>query len=277
MGTVRPLVGQDVPGLLALIDRDPVKHCFLESRVAVAGLDPYRLGGEVWGFVRGSRIESALYYGANLIPVETTPIARSAFADRLRRQPRRCSSFVGDADEVLDLWRLLEPSWGAAREVRMEQPLLVLAGEPHVTPDLDVRCATMDDLDVLFPACVDMFTEEVGVSPLAGGAGSMYRARIADLIREGRAFVRIVEGTVEFKAEVGAASGRACQVQGVWVAPHLRGRGLSEPGMAAVTLFARRDIAPVVSLYVNAYNAAARTCYARVGFHEHGTFATVLF
>ena len=57
-----------------------------------------------------------------------------------------------------------------------------------------------------------------------------------------------------FKAEVGSVTSHACQVQGVWVRPELRGRGLAETGMAAVVVEAARSIAPVVSLYVNDYN-----------------------
>lgn len=277
MGVVRPLVGSDINELLPLFDRDPVAHCFIEGRTRIAGLDPYRLGGEVWGYQRGDALESAFYYGANLVPIETTAAARAAFADHVRRMPRRCSSIVGNADEVLDLWRLLEPAWGPAREVRDEQLLLVHDREPVVESDPLVRYATIADVDVLFPACVDMFSEEVGVSPLAGGAGTLYRARVSDLVRERRSFVRLAGDTVEFKAEVGAASARACQIQGVWVPPHLRGRGLSVGGMAAVVRAAQRDIAPVVSLYVNSYNTPARKSYAQVGFHRHGTFATILF
>jgi len=277
VAVVRPLVGSDIDGLIPLFDRDPVAHCFVEGRTRLVGLDPYRLGGEVWGFLRGDIVESALYYGANLVPVETTPAARVAFADHARRTPRRCSSIVGNAEEVLDLWRLLEPAWGPAREVRSDQLLLVHDREPLVEADPLVRYATLADVDTLFPACVEMFSEEVGVSPLAGGAGSMYRARVADLVREGRSFIRLTGDTVEFKAEVGAVSTRVCQVQGVWVPPHLRGRGISLGGMASMVRAAQRDIAPVVSLYVNNYNTAARKCYSRVGFVRHGTFATVLF
>jgi predicted GNAT family acetyltransferase len=47
--------------------------------------------------------------------------------------------------------------------------------------------------------------------------------------------------------------------------------------MAAVVEAARRDIAPIVSLYVNDFNVAARRSYERVGFREVGTFASVLF
>jgi predicted GNAT family acetyltransferase len=80
-----------------------------------------------------------------------------------------------------------------------------------------------------------------------------------------------------FKAEVGAATKTACQVQGVWVEPSLRGRGLSAPGMAAVVASCLRDVAPTVSLYVNDFNAPARRAYERVGFAEVGCFASILF
>jgi hypothetical protein len=231
----------------------------------------------VWGYVDEGRLVSVLYAGANLVPVESTAAARAAFADRARRVGRRCSSIVGPRSEVLDLWRLLEPAWGPAREVRARQPLMVIDEPTRTSPDPGVQVVTEDELDVLLPACVAMFTEEVGVSPLAGGAGPAYRARIAEIVRSGRAFARIEDGRVVFKAEVGAATERACQVQGVWVDPVDRGRGLSVPGMAAVVELARASIAPVVSLYVNDYNHAARKAYLRVGFREVGSFATVLF
>ena len=59
--------------------------------------------------------------------------------------------------------------------------------------------------------------------------------------------------------------------------PELRGRGHASRGMAAVVAFARRTLAPVVSLYVNDFNAPARAAYRSVGFTEVGTFMSVLF
>jgi predicted GNAT family acetyltransferase len=277
VGSVRPVTAVDLGAVRSLLAADPVVNCFVASRVRVAGVDPWRLGGDMLGYFTGAGLQSVVYCGANLVPVGTTPAARSAFADRLRMIGRRCSSFVGPADEVLDLWRLLEPAWGSARDVRSRQPLLVIDGEPAVDPDPLVREATMADLDVLVPACIDMFTVEVGVSPGAGGSSSAYRARIAEMVSSGRSFVRIEDGIVVFKAEVGAVADTVCQVQGVWVDPRFRGRGLSQSGMAAVVRLSRERIVPTVSLYVNDYNTAARKAYRGVGFREHGTFATVLF
>lgn len=277
IGLVRPLTASDFTPLMRLLDAQPVVNCFVASRVRVAGVDPWRLGGDIWGYVTSAGLESVVYCGANLVPIATTAQSRSAFADRLRSIGRRCSSFVGPADEVLDLWRLLEASWGPAREVRARQPLLVIDQAPAVAPDPRVRRATMADIDVLVPACVEMFTAEVGVSPVVGGGGSAYRARISEIVQAGRSFVRIDDGVVVFKAEVGAVAGDVCQVQGVWVDPAYRGRGLSVSGMAAVVEQVRAGISPVVSLYVNDYNTAARKSYARVGFAEESAFATVLF
>jgi predicted GNAT family acetyltransferase len=132
-------------------------------------------------------------------------------------------------------------------------------------------------MDVIMPACVAMFTEEVGVSPLAGDGGLLYQARVAELVSTGRAFARIEDGEVVFKAEIGAVTRHTCQIQGVWVAPRQRGKRLSETGMAAVLHYALHDVAPVASLYVNDFNAPARAAYHRVGFREVGAFMSVLF
>ena len=277
VGYVRQLTSADLGPLESLLRADPVSNCFLDARVRGAGLDPWRLGGDIWGYLDDDALHSVVYVGANLVPVGTTPAARAGLADRLRMSPRRCSSFVGDREEVLDLLRLLEPAWGPAREVRDDQRLLVMDADATIPHDPNVRMATLADLDVLLPACVDMFTEEVGISPVRGGGGRAYRDRVAEIVRAGRSFVRIVDGRIEFKAEIGAATPDACQVQGVWVAPELRGRGMSVPAMASVIRLARSAISPTVSLYVNAFNTPAMRSYASVGFRPYGHFATVLF
>jgi uncharacterized protein len=276
--TTRVLEPSELPAALAILESEPVTNAFVTSRVQVAGLDPWRLGGEMWGWYADGRLRSLCYSGANLVPICATPEAIRAFADRARRAGRRCSSIVGPAEPTTQLWRLLEPSWGPAREVRPNQPLMVTEGpSADVAPDPLVRRIGKEDLETLMPACVAMFTEEVGISPLAGDGGLLYQARVAELVTSGRSFARIDDGKVVFKAEIGAATPRACQIQGVWVAPEYRGRRLSETGMAAVLRYALADVAPIVSLYVNDYNTAARRAYARVGFRETGAFMSVLF
>ncbi|OKK09172.1 GCN5 family acetyltransferase [Streptomyces sp. CB02488] len=276
--TTRVLEPSDLGAALAVLESEPVANAFVTSRVQIAGLDPWRLGGEMWGWYANGRLRSLCYSGANLVPICAGPEAVRAFADRARRAGRRCSSIVGPAEPTAQLWRLLEPGWGPAREVRANQPLMV-ADSPaaEVAPDRLVRRVRKDEMDILMPACIAMFTEEVGISPLAGDGGLLYQARVAELIAAGRSFARIEDGKVVFKAEIGATTSQACQIQGVWVAPEFRGRGYSETGMAAVLRHALTEVAPIVSLYVNDYNTPARKSYSRIGFREVGAFMSVLF
>jgi hypothetical protein len=178
---------------------------------------------------------------------------------------------------VTVLWDGLESVWGPARELRMRQPLMATSAYSAVDVDTAVRRVRPDELELLLPASIAMFTEEVGVSPVMGDGGALYRARVRELIADGRAFARFDGDRVVFKAEVGAVTKGVCQLQGVWVEPSLRGRGLSVAGMAAVVAACLRDIAPAVSLYVNDFNLPARRAYERVGFAEVGSFASVLF
>ena len=274
---VRVLDDRDAPAVLGVLNSDPVANVFVQSRVEAVGLQPWRLGAEMWGHHIDGRLVGLCYAGANLVPVAGDEDAVRAFADRARRQGRRCSSIVGAAELVAPLWRLLEPTWGPARDVRPRQPLMVTDTEPAELPDPLVRPVRPEEVDLLLPASIAMFTEEVGVSPVAGDGGSLYRARVSELVHLGRSFARIEDGRVLFKAEVGAATAAACQIQGVWVDPVRRGQGLSIGGMAAVVAACRASVAPVVSLYVNDFNMAARRAYERVGFRDVGTFMSVLF
>jgi len=276
----RVLDAEDETAVRELLGTDPVAACMLAGRIETHGTAPASLGAPLWGLSTGRRLDAVCLAGGNLIPFARPGVeaqAAAAFAERARRAGRRCSTIVGPAASVLPLWELLAPSWGPAREVRARQPLLAIEGPPTVLPDPRVRPVRSAELDVLLPAAVAMFTEEVGVSPVRIDGGAAYRARVAELVRAGQSLAWIEDGQVLFKADVGAVSRAACQVQGVWVAPQFRGQGIGQRGTAAVVEYARTTIAPIVSLYVNDYNTAARSAYQRVGFAEVGTYASILF
>ena len=177
----RLLDDRDRGAVRAVLDADPVATCMVAARVELAGLDPWRLGGEMWAF--GSRFDGLCFSGANLVPLHGGKQALRGFADRARRHGRGCSSIVGRAELVLPLWDDLSGHWSPPREVRADQPLMVLAGPPAIAPDPHVRPVRIEELDRYLPAAVAMFTEEVGVDPRPGDGGVGYRARVAELVR----------------------------------------------------------------------------------------------
>jgi uncharacterized protein len=274
---VRPLGVADLQDFLELTGRDPVVNVFADYRARTTSLEPRWLGGEVWGRFEDGRLRAACHVGANLVPVQADEDDARAFAERALARGRTVSTIVGPHDAVRAFWDAVSPSWGTPRELRWEQPHLEIGTDPLVAPDAQVRRTTREDMDQLYPACVAMYTEEVGLSPELGGGSDLYRARVTQLVSRGWSFARFDEGRLVFKAEVACASPYAAQVQGVWVPPERRGEGLAAAGMAAVVDLVRRDVAPTVSLYVNEWNQPARRAYERVGFVETARFSTIMF
>ncbi len=273
---VRPLSLSDRDDALAVCARDVPSGVFVAARViegARAGSLSSVLGHRVDG-----ELTSVCWASANVVPVGTTPESRAAFADRMRRWRGRCASVFGPRDEVEDLWSLLQPSWGAPRTIRSRQPLLVADRPPSslgVELDPRVRPARAADLDLVLPAAEHMFTAEIGYPPYTGSDRG-YRASLAALISRGHTYVVVHDDEVIFKTDVGSLALGCAQLQGVWLAPRLRGRGLSVPMLASVLEQVMLGPAPLVTLYVNDYNEAARATYERLGFREVGDFATVL-
>ena len=311
-GRVRLLTDADTPALAALARRDPVANVFVESLLE-AGRRAGPRGGAGGTLFLGvpedpdaaapaGALRAAAWVGSNVVPVVPPGRAEStatdddaaALAAAVVGLRRRLGSVYGPAAAVLTIGRALRTAGHRPRSVREEQPLLVAGERPAVAPLPDVVPAGPRDYDRVLPASAAMFEEELGFSPFLGGA-QQYRERVRGLIASGRVF--IVPGDaptpgvpapdaptpgagarppLRFKADVGVLSSRCAQIQGVWMHPEHRGRGLAAGAMAAVVGLARRH-APVVSLYVNAYNTAALRTYARVGFERVGTFATVLY
>jgi predicted GNAT family acetyltransferase len=271
---VRLLGDTDVAEVRRLLDATPYAAAQVAERISSGGLAWWRHEARIFGY--GRRLSSVCWVGANVVPVLASVPAATAFAELMAGEPRGCSSIVGSADAVLAMWERLVPHWGQARDVRGCQPLLATDRPATVRPDPQVRLVRLDEVAALYPAAVAMYTEEVGVPPAADGDPS-YHDRVLDLVRARRAYASFVNGRVVFKAEVAVVTRHTAQIQGVWVDPRWRGRGLATGGMAAVVDDVLRRVAPTVSLYVNDYNEPARRAYARCGFREVGTFATVLF
>ena len=269
----RVSVVRDIMAVRRVLDEDPVAACMVAARVAEHGIGPSAIGGELW--TRRRADESLCYAGANLIPLRGSTGDLNAFADKAMSQARRCSSLVGRSELVLPMWQRLEHVWGPARDVRAHQPLMALSSAPACAIDPGVRPVRVDELDAYLVAAIDMFIGEVGIDPRAGDGGRGYRRRVAGLIAAGRAWARFERGQVVFKAEVGAQSPAVGQIQGVWVHPDWRGRGIGTTGTAALAA-AVVGSGRIASLYVNGFNTVARAAYARIGFSEVGSFATVL-
>lgn len=273
---IRPVGLDERDEALALCARDLAANVFVAARIVEGALDSRF--GTLLGHHRDGALDALCWASANVVPVATTDDSTAAFADRIRKWRNRCASILGPAEVVEPLWSALEPAWAPARAVRGNQPLMGTRTPPSsigVPLDPRVRPARPNEVDLVLPAATHMFTREIGYPPYSGSSRS-YRAALLALIEQGHTYVIVEDGRVVFKADIGSAALGCAQVQGVWLAPDLRGQGLSVPAMAAVVEQVMADLAPYVTLYVNDFNIPARATYRRIGMTDIGTFSTIL-
>lgn len=259
-----------------ILDANPVRNCFVASRLDLGLLNA---GGQsqLWGYPSHDPY-ALLHVGTNLVPVNTDERARAAFVEDLGRW-RSFISMVGPDDEVLPLWDALQSRWGEhyrrARVVRPRQ-LVMARSEPCEHAGHPGLChPTAETFESYFAAAAAMYAEELLEDPLKTNALG-YRTYVRSLVQRGRAYAIVDGREVLFKADVGAVSDRVAQIQGVWVRPDLRGRGLATSGMAAVTNAIVSE-GLIASLYVNDFNAPAIGAYRSCGYEQVATFASVLF
>lgn len=283
---------QHTSWLKSLLALNPCENVYLIALLEVTGTA--QIGspaGTLLGIFDGDRPVAAYWVGGNIIPVAATPGTNQALADKLNSDGRYSCSLIGARSIILDLQSRL--NWGRPRGVRDRQPLLAISSDPQIEPDEAVSLVTLEQLSAVFAASVDMFTNEVGFSPLEGGQAS-YLARVRSIIRGKNCFARISDTLpqggavggwpatnqaeqVLFKADIGIRSPRIVQVQGVWVHPEVRQQGLGAAGMAALVAQTRAAGHTTVSLYANDFNEVALRMYTRVGFEQVGTFATIMY
>lgn len=272
-----PLGDRDLADLRRLLDADPIVNAVVAARVRAAGtLHPAGLGGTMLGARRDGELTGAAYSGGNLLPVGGGAAEWAAIAAYAAARPRLCTAVVGLSEAVSAMWPVLGRRWATVRAVRHEQPLLMLDSLPAVDGDPAVRPVGHDRLERYLAAAAAMFAEELGVSPHVSPGSAAFRARVTDLVAGGRAFAGVdFRGQVTFKADLAAVSEHTCQIQGVWVRPDLRGRGLGTAALATVVGHGLK-LAPTVSLYVNDFNLPARRMYAKLGMRQVATLSTVL-
>lgn len=291
----RGLLGRDIEVIpeadraevLALYQDYPQAYAPIIAQIHEVGL----VGTSTFvGLRQHQQLQAVVNLNGNVMPVVRTGCQGTALWHALIPMPRRCAAIVGENGAVVDFWNVVRRSWGPARDERFGQILLAAAtgaGAPvasaldppvrgatkYVT---DLRYAVMADLVALWQPSIDMFTQEVGVSPLVGTSAASYRARLATLIRNQRIVLCLDELGIVFKAELAAITNSTAQVQGVWVRPDRRNQGIGSFAMRQLRLLAA-DRAPNVSLYVNNYNLAALHSYQNAGFEPVHQVATIHF
>jgi ribosomal protein S18 acetylase RimI-like enzyme len=248
--------------ILEFCGEDPIERVFLED-VARRGL------GRFVGLRERGQLRALCHVGANVVP---SGAGVAALAGRVAKgEPRM---LVGEERAVSELWEAARDALPEPLEDRPGQPVYVLE-EPPAAGESGLRPARLDDLELLVRASAAAYEEEVGVDAF-GRDPALFEWRTRVQIEEGRSWLWREGMDILFKAEASAWTGRAVQLQQVWVDPGLRRRGYAKRGLADLCrlLLART---PAVCLFVRPENAPAIGLYERIGMRRTITYRSLIF
>ncbi|HEX7315097.1 MAG TPA: GNAT family N-acetyltransferase [Pyrinomonadaceae bacterium] len=218
------------------------------------------------------RLEGVALVGHAVYVAADTSRSLKAFAQIAQRQ-QNAHMILGEESTVSRFWKHYAPAGQAprvfSREMLFEQRWPVSAPEPVA----GLRPATLDDLMLVMPVHAAMAYEESGVNPIDVDLHG-FRMRCARRIEHGRVWVLVEDGDLLFKADIASETPECVYLEGVYVDPASRKKGL---GLRCLAQLGRAMLerAKCVSALVNEQNIAAQALFNKAGYKLRGRYDTV--
>jgi hypothetical protein len=180
---------------------------------------------------------------------------------------------MGEVDAVEQFWNHYADEGQEMRRACREL-LFELRQAMEVPEEVgELRRANLSDLDQIVPVQAAMAEFESGINPFEVDPEG-FRARCARRIDIGRTWVLEENGKLVFKADIQADTPDVIYLEGVWVAPAERGKGLGRKCMRQLC----RDLltrSKSVCLLVNEDSKRAHTFYRMCNFKLRGVYDSI--
>jgi len=219
-------------------------------------------------------LEGVALIGHSVLFEALTERAVEAFAAIARRE-HSAHLLMGEHNAVQRFW-----NYYAACEQSPRQTCPVLYLQRRGSFDerqqvLGLRPATTEDLEQVVRAQAGMALATSGVDPLKKDPIG-FRERYQRRIDKQRVWVLMKNGRLVFKLDVIADTPKAAYIEGVYVNPKERGKGLGQRCLAEVgnILLQHTD---ALNLFIETEDTRTRSFYSRLGFEIAGQYDLLYF
>jgi uncharacterized protein len=272
-GTTRQLKAgceEEVLGFLA--DR-PVHTAMMAGFIRDNGLvSPLNRGSFYAHRDEDGRLEGVALIGHIILIDARTERAISALARVACGQPH-VSKIAGEQEVVVRFWDYYRDTKHVThyrqRDLLFERRW---SQRPYKTV-CGLRLATPEDLPLVMTAHVRMAEEILGINLLAADAEG-FRLRCARRIEQGRVWVWVRDGQLIFKAEVIANTPEAIYIEGVYVEPEERGKGIGTACLMQVSSELMTQT-QAICLLASEDNPVAQRLFRSAGYTVTSCYETV--
>jgi ribosomal protein S18 acetylase RimI-like enzyme len=221
-----------------------------------------------------NRVEGVALVGHTILFEAFSDRAVQAFATLARRESSP-HLLMGEHNAVERFWKYYAANDASPRLVC---PITFLQRREPFAEQANVeglRLATGEDLEQVVRAQASMAFETSGVDPLKKDPVG-FRQRYLRRIDKKRVWVVIQHGRLIFKTDVIADTPQASYIEGVYVRPDERGKGV---GHRYVTALGRilLERSNAIYLFVESKDTRAKSFYSKLGFTVSGQYDLLYF
>ena len=260
--------------VLEFLSRRPLHNVMLIGLIMDNGLVSPLNRGTFYGCRnRAGELEGVALIGHATLMETTTDRALAEFAN-VATQHTSTHMIMGESCRVREFWSYYADGGQQLRKALGEHLMELRFPFAALAEVSGLRRATPEDIDLIMPVHAQMAFEESGVNPLETDPVG-FKTRCLRRIAMGRTWVWIESGELIFKADIVSDTPAVVYLEGVWLNPEYRSKGLGSRCLLQMTKqLLSNNPAASVCVFVNEENAAAVRFYERVGFKDRGIFDT---
>ena len=231
-----PLTAANEAEVLEFLNLRPVHTVVMTSFIQDNGLESLDNRGKFFGY----RNSNGMLEGVALIGHTTLIESRSAdslhaFAIIARQSETPIHLLMSDGTTTETFWKYYADFNQKPRKVCTE--LLFELSFPFLVQKCgwDVRLAKKDELEQIAEAHAEVAFIESGVDPLRTDREGFLKRTLKRIEKE-RTFVVFENGKLLFKADIVAETADVYYLEGIYVAPEMRGKGIGASCLAKLSL-----------------------------------------
>jgi uncharacterized protein len=248
--------------VMSFLAQDPVQTVILRGLILDYGLCGAELRGRFYGYFANEQLAGVALIGHQII-VFGADEALPYFARKVAEVRARGYLMLGPQAIVEALWNHLSKYGRETKRVNAHR-LYVCQPPSQQTDHLQLLRANYAELDVIVDAKAEMVLEESGTDPRLDDAAG-FRHRVAERIEQKRIWVKIEDGKVVFKADLFSNTPDTVYLEGIWVHPDYRRRGIAKSCMKELVQRLLSDH-QTICLLTNEEEKVAQNVYEQVGF-----------
>jgi predicted GNAT family acetyltransferase len=272
-GVIAQLTASDVAEVNAFLNIRPVHTVVMASFIRDNGIVSELNRGTFYGYRNGrGDLEGVALLGHSTLIESRSEEAMLAFANKAKTERVSINLIMSEHEDALKFWQY----YAGASEPRLTcTELLFETSFPMLVRvcDLDITLAAHDQIEQIAEAHAEVAFLETGVDPMVRDRKG-FLERVARRIEMGRTFVVFDGDKLLFKADIIAEADGIVYLEGIYVAPDARGKGIGSKCLSRLTRMLL-DRADKICMLSNARFESAHKSFENAGYRVTGRCTTL--